>query len=77
MKDILITSVRIKKELISLLVCFLISFACNVGAVIYYKSPAIEVLTSLFYVLALTGFLYSVWILIRLFIRLLFKLIKR
>jgi hypothetical protein len=77
MKDITISSNRIKKELISLLVCFLISFASNIGAIIYYKSPASEVLTSLLYVLVFTGVLYVVWSVVRILTVLLMKLIKK
>lgn len=58
MKDIIISAKRIKTELITLAVCFLIAFAANVGAVIAYKSPAIEMLTSLHYVLIATVVLY-------------------
>lgn len=65
MNDILISSKRIKKELITLLVSFIIGFTANIGAIIYYKSAAIEILTSLPYVLVFTGFIYIVWSLLR------------
>ncbi len=58
MKDIIISTKRIKKELVALAVCFLIGFGANVGAVIAYKSPAIEILTSLRYVLIAALALY-------------------
>lgn len=73
MNDILITSKRIKKELITLLVCFIIGVIANIGAIIYYKSEAVEILTSLPYVLVFTGFIYLVWSLILLIKALLFK----
>ncbi len=73
MNDILITSKRIRKELITLLICFIISFTTNIGAIIYYKSKAEEVLTSLPYVLVFAGFIYLMWSLLRLIMVLLFK----
>lgn len=65
MKDFIITKKRQKRELITLLICFAISFILNVYAVIAYQSPAKEVLTSLFYVLTFTIFLYFIWSLVR------------
>lgn len=73
MNDISISSKRIKIELITLLVCFIIGFLANIGAIIYYKSVAIEMLTSLPYVLAFTGFIYLAWSLLRIIKLLLFK----
>jgi len=70
MKDIIISAKRIKTELITLAVCFLIAFATNVGAVIAYKSPAIEVLTSLHYVLIATVVLYILVAVIRIILAL-------
>jgi membrane protein YdbS with pleckstrin-like domain len=70
MKDIIIPAKRVKKELISLAICFLIAFAANVGAVIAYKSPAVEIISSLIYVLIGAVVLYLLWI----FVRILFLL---
>jgi len=76
MKDIIISSKRIRKELVTLLVCFIVGFIANVGAIIYYKSAAVEMLTSLPYVLVFCGFIYIVWSLVRLIKWFLFKAIK-
>lgn len=65
MKDITIYASRIKKEFITLLFCFLIGFIANVGAVIYYKSAAIEIITSIPYVLVFMFVIYSMWSLLR------------
>lgn len=73
MKDIIISTKHIKKELSTLLVCFIISFIANVGAIIYYKSMVIEMLTSLPYVLVFTVFIYIVWCLLRIMKGLFFK----
>lgn len=77
MKDIVITSKQIRKELITLLVCFLISFVSNIGAIIYYKSPVVEVLTSLHYVLFFSVFLYVIWGIFRIIKSIILKLISR
>jgi len=58
MKEIVISVKRIKTELFSLLVCFLIGFVANIGAVIYYKTPASEIITSLPYVLVFMVVIY-------------------
>ena len=66
MKDTIITGKRKKTELVAFLVCFILVNLLNLYAVIAYKTPAIELLTSLGYVLALTILLYAVWCAIRL-----------
>lgn len=76
MKDIIISSKRIKKELVTLLVCFIVGFIANIGAIIYYESAAVEMLTSLPYVIVFSGFIYLVWSLVRLIKWFLFKAIK-
>lgn len=70
MKDITIklTARRLRFELISFLVCFLIGFGINVGAIIAYEASAWELLTSIFYVLTFALALYVAWILLRLVI---------
>jgi hypothetical protein len=73
MKDFIITPKRQKREIITFVVCFVISFLLNVYAVIAYQSPAKEIITSFFYVLIFALLLYVVWSIIRI----LFNLIKR
>jgi len=65
MKDILISATRLKKELITLLICFLIGFVANIGSIIYYKSDATEIITSLPYVLVFMLAIYFLWSLLR------------
>jgi len=77
MKDIIITGVRVKKELITLLVCFLIGFVANIGAIIYYKTAMTEIVTSIGYVMVSAFVLYFIWSLIRILIALLLNFIKR
>ena len=66
MKDIIISAKRIKTEMFTLLVCFLIGFVANIGAVIYYKSAASEIFTSLPYVLVFMVAIYCFWSFLRL-----------
>lgn len=61
-----IPSRRIRTELISLLVCFLIALGLNVYAIAHYGSPLSELWTSILYVLMATVVLYAVWVLLRL-----------
>jgi hypothetical protein len=77
MKDIVIKAKRIKAELITFSVCLLVSFLGNIGAVIFYKSPAIEILSSLHYVLIFSLFLYVVLTIIRILIKLFRKSFRR
>lgn len=65
MRDIVIRAKRIKTELVTLVVCFLIGFLANLGAIIYYKTSYSELLTSLYYVLLFSLVLYLLWSLIR------------
>jgi len=77
MKDIVIKAKRIKAELIIFSVCLALSFLGNTGAVIFYKSPAIEIITSLYYVLIFSIFLYLFISIIRIIIKLIKKLFRR
>jgi hypothetical protein len=77
MKDIIISSKRIKKELNTLIVCFLIGFIANVGAVFYYKTAVSEIFTSLHYVLIFGAVTYSLWSIIKTTILLIIKVIKK
>jgi len=66
MKDIIISKARCKTEVITLLVCFIIACLFNLGAIIYYKSPVIELITSLGYVFIFAIVLFVLWSIIRL-----------
>ena len=45
MKDIIITSQKIKRERNIYLICFLLSFAINIIAILVYTRPWIEIFT--------------------------------
>lgn len=77
MPNIYISHRRIRIELISLAVCFLIATALNVYAIIHYKSPVSELWTSILYVLGATAFLYAVWTALRLVAYGVKRLVKR
>ncbi|GAB1416190.1 hypothetical protein MASR2M117_15960 [Paludibacter sp.] len=66
MKDIIITSKRIKTELYTLLISFIIANGFNLYAIIVYKTKYIELITQIGYVLIFTFALYFVWTVIRL-----------
>ena len=65
MPNIYISHHRIRVELVSLAVCFLIATGLNIYAIIHYKSPFSELWTSILYVLMATAFFYAVWTLLR------------
>lgn len=68
MPNIYISHHRIRVELVSLAVCFLIATGLNIYAIIHYKSPFSELWTSILYVLMATAFFYAVWTLLRLLV---------
>jgi len=65
MKDLIISSKRIKKELIGFLACFFIGFVVNVAAVFYYKTTSIEIISSLPYIFIFASILYGIWSFLR------------
>ena len=68
MKDIIISTSRIKIEIITILVCFIIAFFTNFGAVLYFKTPIVELITSIGFVIAFAVVLYVLWCIIRLIV---------
>jgi hypothetical protein len=66
MPNIYISHHRIRVELVSLAVCFLIATGLNIYAIIHYGSPLSELWTSILYVLEATAVLYAVWVVVRL-----------
>lgn len=63
MKDIIITSQKIKRERNIYLICFLLSFAINIIATLSIHVRGIEIFTQLGYVLVISFFIYFIlWI---------------
>jgi hypothetical protein len=77
MKDIVITSKRVKKETFILLVCFAIACALNVVGISIYKTPWIEVFTQIGYVIVISVVLYVILAFFRLILSLIRKLLQR
>jgi hypothetical protein len=61
MKDLIIKSNKIKSEGITFLICFIVSFISNIGAIFFYESPIEEAFTSIIYVFLFALFLYLLW----------------
>lgn len=74
MKDLVITSKRVKKEFCIFSVCFVIAFIINVIAVTTYKTPWSEVFTQIGYVIIIAAVLYLLSALVRGVIRAVFLL---
>ncbi len=64
MKDIIITSKKLKQERNIFLLSFLLAFIINVIAIIIYSRPWIEIISQIGYVIVISFFIYLIlWIL--------------
>ena len=77
MKDLVITSKALKRELFVLLGCFLASFCLNIYAVLHYSRPASELVSQIGYVLVCTVVIYILLWLLRLIILLVRQIVKK
>ena len=66
MKDTIVTARQKKIELITLLVCFVVSNLIHLYAIIAYHAPFTEMITSIFYIIIFTFVLYAFWGILRL-----------
>jgi len=66
MKDTIVTARRKKIELITLLICFILSNSIHVYAIIAYHAPFTEMITSIFYIIIFAFVLYAFWGILRL-----------
>ena len=73
MKDIVISGRFVRREIIIALSCFLLSFCINVGSVIAYTKPWVEVFTQIGYVVVIAVVFYA----ILLFFRIIYWIIKK
>lgn len=63
MKDIIITSKKLKQERNIFLLSFLLAFIINVIAIIIYSRPWIEIISQIGYVIVISFFFYLIlWI---------------
>lgn len=77
MKDIIITSKRIQKELYILAATFSFAFIINVVAILKFKTPWYEIFTQIGFVVVITIILYLIVLLFRLIILLTKNIFKR
>lgn len=77
MKDITITSKRLKKELYILVACFVIASIINLIAIVVYKTPWYELFTQVGYVGVITILLYVILLLIRGVVAVVGRLMKK
>lgn len=77
MKDLTITAKQIRRELILLLVCFVIAEGVNIFSMIKYETPWTEFFTQIGFVLIITAALYIILIAIRVLIWLVKLIIDR
>ena len=68
MKDLTITAKQIRRELILLLVCFVIAEGVNIFSMIKYETPWTEFFTQIGFVLIITAALYIILIAVRVLI---------
>lgn len=77
MKDTILTARNKKRELVILLVCFMIANLANLYAIIAYKTSFLEMITSIFYVIIFTVALYVFLGIMRIFFYLLKALLLK
>ena len=66
MKDTIVTARRKKIELITLLVCFVVSNLIHLYAIIAYHAPFTEMITAISYIIIFTFVIYACWGILRL-----------
>lgn len=77
MKDLIITSNRLKKEIYILSTCFIIAFLINIFSIITFKTPWYEMFTQIGYVVAITLILYLFVVMVRAIVFLIRKLVTK
>ena len=77
MKDIVITAKMIRRELFVLLGCFVAAFLVNVGAIVAYDRPWVELISQIGFVFFITGGIYALLAVFRLLVWLVAKIFKK
>lgn len=77
MKDLVITSRRLKKEMYILSACFITAFLINIFSIVTFKTPWYEMFTQIGYVVVITFILYLLVAMIRAVVFLIKKLYVR
>ena len=60
-----ITGRRVRTELRTVVVCFIISFLTNIGAIMFYNRPWTEMFTQIGFVIIIAVTLYIITVLLR------------
>lgn len=60
MKDTIITAALKRRELKILLCCFIVAMLVNIGAIIWFNTEWLEILSQIGYVVCLTAILYVI-----------------
>jgi hypothetical protein len=77
MKDLFITSRRLKKEMYIISDCFITAFLINIFSIVTFKTPWYEMFTQIGYVVVITFILYLLVAMIRAVVFLIKKLFVR
>lgn len=77
MKDLVITSKRLKKEIYVLSTCFILAFLINISSIVTFRTPWYEMFTQLGYVVVITFILYLLVAIIRTVAFLIRKLVTK
>jgi hypothetical protein len=77
MKDIIITEKMVRRELYVLLGCFVAACLVNVGAIIAYDRPWSELYSQIGFVFFITGGIYILLGIFRLFVWLVARIFKK
>lgn len=77
MKDLVITSKRLKKEIYVLSTCFILAFLINISSIVTFRTPWYEMFTQIGYVAVITFILYLFIAMIRVVVFLIRKAITR
>ena len=77
MKDIIITSAKIKRELWILLGSFAVAYGMNICSIIHYARPASELYMTIGYVLVTAVCIYLILAVVRILIHLVIKLFTK
>ena len=77
MKDIVITEKMIRRELYILLGCFVAAILVNVGSIIAYDRPWSELYSQIGFVFFITGGVYVLLAIFRVFVWLVAKIFKK
>ena len=77
MKDIVISEKHVRRELCLILVCFVLAFLVNVGAIIAFDRPWSELYSQIGYVLFITAGIYVLLAVVRIIVAVLYRMFRK